>query len=291
MSTKDPRKGTHYQVTNTGNFLLVGSQRSGTNFMREVLNTNPHTVTHGEVLWPYPLGNVWHNYLRTLTTRQVPAVRDGDCTGLVDDYFVHLNDDTLRGYPDKRDHLAMVGVDIKYNQLSFIRPLIQDLGAKPFMIDYVRERDLPIIHMMRRNIVQQALSLTISQLRNVYHNYRGQRFEDRLEINPDRVVGLSRWLRKSRDDFVAVSDGVRVHDVYYEDIADACKAAGDAGDIGGDDVVKQMAEFLQIPSQFSNPTTIKKVINRPYSEILSNFKAVVKAIKASPFAEFAATIN
>ena len=83
MSNTDPREGTHYQLGNEGLFALIGSQRSGTNFFREVMNTNPRTVVHGEIMWPYPLPNVWHNYVRTTAWRAIPPILTNDAAALV----------------------------------------------------------------------------------------------------------------------------------------------------------------------------------------------------------------
>jgi len=52
--------GTHHQVEGATFFALIGSQRCGSNFMRELLGTNPQTIVHGEIFMPFPLPNCWH---------------------------------------------------------------------------------------------------------------------------------------------------------------------------------------------------------------------------------------
>ena len=69
MTTSQTPFGSNYQVDGTNFFILVGSQRSGTNFLRELLNTNDQTVVQGEVLMPYPHPAQWPNYLRTMVRR------------------------------------------------------------------------------------------------------------------------------------------------------------------------------------------------------------------------------
>lgn len=291
MSTSDPRAGTHYQVGNTGYFALIGSQRSGSNFFREVVCTNTTAVVHGEMLWPYPLHNVWHNFLKTVAGSAPPPIFDHDATKLVDDYFVYLGEDTRRGHPHKAADLRCIGVDLKYNQLRYISPLIWDLVKRPFLFDYFKNRRVPIVHMLRRNIIQQALSLLIAQNRNVYHNYGGKKFEGKLELAPDQVVGRAFWLSNEINKFREHSKDLNVLEVYYEDVAEACAQADAEGRIDtGCAVMAQIADFIGVPNQFSNPSTISRVINRPYAEIISNHKAVVKAIKDSQFGEFAPTV-
>ena len=88
-----------------------------------------------------------------------------------------------------------------------------------------------------------------------------------------------------------MSANLSVLEVTYEDVADSCRSPGADGDISAHSCMKEIADFLQITLNFDNPTTIKKVINKPYKEILSNFKQVVSALKNSAFAEFAGTLE
>ena len=291
MSRPAPKKGTHYQLSGTGCFVLVGSQRSGTNFFREVLNTNPQAAVHGEVLWPYPAANVWHNYIRTAAVAPYPPKDPREAGTLIDDYLVYLVDDTRRSWTSKGDTLGMVGVDIKYNQLRYIAPLTWGLSEKPFLLRYLGDRNIPIVHMIRENIVKQALSLTIAEARNVYHNYAGETFDTKLEITPKRLLQFCNWVYDERNEFDKLSSECSMLTVTYEAVAAACAAPGADGSLAGHQVMRDLSDFLGIENAFRNPTSIKKVINRPYSEILTNYKQIVKALKGTKFERFAADIQ
>jgi LPS sulfotransferase NodH len=288
--TNDPRDGSNYQVGPTKYFVLAGSQRSGSNFFREVMCTNPVTAVHGEILWPYPLPNVWHNYLRTVAPSINPPVFDADAIRLLDDYFVHLTEETKRGHPHLRDQLGCVGVDIKYNQLRFIAPLIRDLTQGPFLFDYLKKRDIPVVHIRRENLLHQALSLLIAQKRDVYHNYGAKKFEGALELDPYVVVSRMGWLAGEIHAFQAQAKKVRLLDISYESVASACESVEPGEPIQGNEQMAKIAEFLSIPNEFRSPTTISRVVNRPYREILQNYKAIVKAVKKSEYAEYADSI-
>jgi LPS sulfotransferase NodH len=204
---------------------------------------------------------------------------------------VHLDDDTKRGYPDKAKDLAMVGVDIKYNQLRFIAPLIQDLMEAPFLLRYCHNRRVRIVHMYRRNVLHQALSLAIADHRNVYHNYQGRKFEGQVTIPAKKVTESCYWIREQRDLFRQLSKDLTVLEVAYEDVAQACESAGSGKPLAQKSaVMQQIADFLQLPNKFTSPTSIAKVINRPFKEILANHAEVLAAVKRSEFAEFATTM-
>lgn len=282
---------TRFQMGPAGFFVLVGSQRSGTNFVREVLNTHPKLHVHGEVMWPSPHPAVWHNFLRTCSYRSQPAVLDADANQLLDDYLVHLSEDTRRGNPMKADSLSMIGVDIKYNQMRTAGPLIQDLNAPPFLFGYLRDRRIPLLHVFRRNLLHQALSLVIAESRGIYHNYGGRSFEGDLFVEPSRVVERCYWIAEQRALFRQMSSGTELHDLAYEDLADLCDASEmDVPLDGGSAVVVGLSKFLGVDPDFRRPKSISKVINRPFRKILSNYEALKRAILVSEFHQFEGSI-
>lgn len=291
MTSSDPRDGSHHQVEGVTYFALVGSQRCGTNFLRELMNTNQQTVVHGEILMPYPLPNCWHNYVRTMVNRAMPPVYAKDAIDLVDDYLVYLREDVKRGYPGKLGVLSAVGLDIKYNQLRFIAPLIRDLEQKPFLVDYFWRRNLPIVHLIRRNTIHQALSLAIAAARNVYHNYGGKKFSGKVTLDPDELIRHAQWVAREVEVFRKLAGGLNYLEVFYEDVADDCAGADESGRIRPDSkIMGKIASFLSVPNEFQAPATISKVINRPYSEILENHADVVAAIRKSEFKKLADTV-
>ena len=282
---------TRFQMGPAGFFVLIGSQRSGTNFVREVLNTHPNVHVHGEVMWPSPHPAVWHNFLRACSYRAQPAVLDADASQLLDDYLVHLSEDTRRGNPMKADSLSMIGIDIKYNQMRTAGPLIQDLNAPPFLFGYLRDRRIPLLHVFRSNLLHQALSMVIAEARGVYHNYEGRAFEGSLFVEPSRVVELCYWIAEQRALFRQMSSGSEVHDLAYEDLAEICDQHSSEERLdASSEVVAGLSGFLAVDADFRRPKSISKVLNRPFQQILSNYEALKRAILVSEFHQFEGSI-
>lgn len=291
MSSLDSKIGTHHQVEGVTHFALVGSQRSGTNFLRELLNTNPPTVVHGEVMLPYPLPITWHNFLRNMAGPRVPPVTKEDAIALVDEYLVFSVADTRRGYVGKSGELKAIGFDIKYNQLRFIAPVLWDLRDPPFLFEYMRLRNVPVLHMQRRNALHQALSITIAEARGVYHNYGRKVDSSRVAIDPDRLLGNLQWVVEEAASFRALAHGLDVLDVYYEDLVEECNAALPDGRLRVESrLMDRIRQFLGVYNSFSRPTSLQKVIDRPYAEVLENYEAVLTAVRKSPFEQLAASI-
>ncbi len=291
MTSIDPRLGSHHQVEGTNFFLLVGSQRSGTNFFRELLNTNDQTVVHGEVLLPYPHPAQWPNYLRTMVSRAQPPISTADGIALVDDYLVFLREDTRRGWPSKASALRAVGVDIKYNQLRFIAPVLRDLREGPFLLEYVRTRGIPIVHMVRANVMHQALSIAIAERRNVYHNYSGRAANGQVELHVDTLLSYAQWAQEETEIFRRLTAGMSTLEVCYEDLAEECRQAGPDGRLRIESpLLDGLRKFLGVVNDWKRPTSLAKVVDRPYAELVANHKEVVEAVNNSPFAKFAASI-
>lgn len=291
MSNLESKIGTHHQVEGVGHFVLIGSQRSGTNFLRELLNTNPPTVVHGEVLLPYPLPITWHNFVRNMAGPRVPPVTKADAVELLDEYLVFSVADTRRGYVGKAGEIKAIGFDIKYNQLRFISPVLWDLRDPPFLIEYMRLRGIPVLHMQRRNALHQALSIAIAERRGVYHNYGRTVETAKVAIDPDRLMAHLQWIVEEAASFRALAEGIDVLDVYYEDLVEECNAALPDGKLRIESrLMDRIRKFLGVYNSFSRPASLKKVIDRPYSEVLENYSAVLEAIRRSPFEQLAASI-
>ncbi|MBM3960824.1 MAG: sulfotransferase [Planctomycetes bacterium] len=293
MLTLPIRSLQNYQVEETRFFVLVGSQRSGTNFCREVLNTSFQTFVHGEILLPYPTPSTWHNFVRTMVSRALPPVLPQDAAELVDDYLIFIRDDTRRAVPSKATNLKALGFDIKYNQLSFIKPVLWDLRDGPFLIDYLRARNIPILHMIRRNMLHQVLSIQIAAKRNTYHSYTGGGGGARTKVTlaADELLGGLEWIDNEVTHFRRLTAGMQVLDVAYEDLVSACDKADPSGWLDPfNELLDGVRKTLGIENAFFRPTTLKKVIDRPYREIVANHAEIVAAVAQSKFARFAETM-
>ncbi len=280
------------QLDGSSIFLLVGSQRCGSNLVREVLSTNPHMVVHGEVLYPYPLPNSFHTFVRTLIYRQMPPLYDEDAMGVLDDYLVFLREDGKRSYPAKAGSIRAVGIDVKYNQLRFVTPVHHDLGRRPLLLDYCASRSIPIVHLVRTNVLQQALSIAIAEVTGAFHRFgAGAGRRGPVPIDGSRLLESARWIESETAAFRSMTAGIRVHELSYERIVSAC-AKVEPGDAFGPSarVLTDIATSLGVEFGFTHPTSIKKVIDRPYREIVSNYDELVASVRGSEFEPFLAAI-
>src|SRR6476660_6255059 len=126
-------------------FAVISCQRSGTQILRDVLNSNSHIGLLAEPFSRYHRSVYWHNYVHTLSEELYPPQYATDAMLLLDQYMDKIREE-FRENKDKegcggsKPDLRTVGLDVKYNQLKGISPEIIDLRAQPLLLDYFRSR-------------------------------------------------------------------------------------------------------------------------------------------------------
>lgn len=276
-----------------GAFAVVAAQRSGTHLLREVINSNPRVALLAEPFSRYPQSVYWNNYVRTLPESQFPPGVPAEAMPQIDDYFelIHRDvdeHDDWYGGPKLPDRL--VGLDVKYNQLRCVRPLYDDLRSRPVLIEYFAARRTPIVHLVRKNLVHAALSIIISNRREVWQLYEGPEVQGAFNIPLAELFESMQWVVAERKEFLRLSTDLRIHTCTYEDLVAEIANVDAEGQIREGSVLGGIAKFLGVEPKFRFHARIKKVLNRPYSELIDNYKDVVTAVRKSEFSEFAKTL-
>ena len=102
---------------------MIGAQRTGTNILREILNTNEQIAMLGEVLSPSPAPAHWDNFCRTLANGSIPPATSARPNRCWIEYFEFV-EYRIRNHweGNKKNCSRAIGIDIKYNQLRRIAP-------------------------------------------------------------------------------------------------------------------------------------------------------------------------
>ena len=125
--------GTSLRDSGVALFVVIGAQRTGTNILREILNTNEQIAMLGEVLSPSPAPAHWDNFRRRLPLHSVLPATPGEAESLLDEYFEFVQYRIRNHWAgNKKNRSRAFGVDIKYNQLTNIAPANWNSAASPF---------------------------------------------------------------------------------------------------------------------------------------------------------------
>ena len=77
----------------------------------------------------------------------------------------------------------------------------------------------------------------------------------------------------------------------YEDLIDDLARVDGAGNFPADTkVLRQIAAFLGVTNRFHYNGYLRKVINKPYAELIENLDELIEGLARSEFAEFAPSL-
>jgi hypothetical protein len=274
-------------------FAVIACQRNGTHLLRHILNSSPAIAVLGETLSHAEYFMCWHNFVRNLPDGYYPPHSRTQAMMLVDHYLHEIERDVARNsdcYGGQKPRLKWVGLDIKYEHIRCVEPLYSDLRSRPFLFDYFRDRRVRIVHLVRRNVVQTAISVAIANERRVWHNYDGSALPGRYRISPAELLKYIEWITGERAEFLRLSQDLEMHTCFYEDLVEDMACVDGTGFFREDSTLSEIARFLNVTNRFRLGPGMSKVINRPYSEILENYDELVCAIKGSPYSEWADTL-
>lgn len=274
-------------------FVVIGAQRTGTNLLREILNTNEQVAMLGEILSSSPAPAHWENFMRGQPPDSFPPAGPAEAEALLDRYFqfvlYRIRSDWMGG---DKSRCRAIGVDVKYNQLRQLAPIHWSAAAPPFFLSYLKARGATLIHTTRRNVIHCAISAMIAGQRNFWHNYEGAVIDRRYFVDAERCLQYAQAIVSNRDAFLAGTRDCKVTECCYEDLAAEIAGVPAGGDIPqGPGPLQDIARALKVAFQFRYSGQLRKAINVPYSQVLLNQEALSLALKESEFSAFAASLE
>jgi LPS sulfotransferase NodH len=273
-------------------FVVIGARRTGTNILREVLNSNPHIAMLGEVFTPSPAPAHWENFLAVRPDCRFPPSDSTEAVSLMDEYFKYV-ESRIRNHWDRNVKAASraLGFDVKYDQLWQVSAGGPVRADAPFLLDYLKRNRILLIHTVRKNVIKCSISEIIAQQRNLWHNYGATRIDRSYAIDPGDCLGRARLIVRSQHEFETWSRGCRVIKAEYEDLAGAIARARD-GQIAEDALpFKDIAQSLRVTASFSYDGRLRRAIDVPYSRLVSTFAELRRAVADSEFSQFASSLE
>jgi hypothetical protein len=273
---------------------IVACQRSGTHLLREILNSNPQIAVVAEPLSRISGYDSWFRFLSGMPRERALPIESPDAVQLFDEYMqwlrLHIRLEPER-YGGEKKGPTVVGLDVKYNQIKCVNPAFMDLRLQPLLLYYFQRRRFLIIHLVRRNLLHQAISILVANARNVYGNDDHSKLNGQYTLPIEELIAYLYWVREERAAFEKLSQDLPVSVIAYEDVVEDVRNVDAEGMFRNASVaIGRVANLLEIPNRFSYCQCRPKVINRPYREVIANYDEVVKAVETSEFSRFAESI-
>jgi hypothetical protein len=186
--------------------LLLAQQRSGTHLLRSILGRTRRIAALSEICNATAAvadenERSFFKFRRThlLDSRNSPYPTSENQQNVINQYFKYL----LSLYPNH----DFVLCDVKYSHVHNFNMFNWDLSEPPFLLRYARKNQIKILHLVRENIFQTALSSLYAAQSGVWRASRPDQVK-RISITVDREV-LGRRINEISKAVVSFDDWLR----------------------------------------------------------------------------------
>ena len=247
-----------HRGTDYSKFVIVGAARTGSTLLVDLLNAHSQVLAFGELFrTPEEIG--WD--VRPFITYQSPRVIDLYRA----DPVAFLERSVFRRWPA---NYAAVGFKLFYYHAR--QP------PQSAVWDHLaRDRSIRILHIKRRNLLAQYLSLLIAHKTDVWSTTRSPANPPepiRIDVEACRKHFLD--VRRSEDECADFFEYHTIRNVYYESLArnDACEMQG-------------IADFLGVRQEPIGSALVRQ--NKgPVSQTITNYDELKRAFADTRWQEF-----
>lgn len=237
-------------------FVIVSRARSGTNFLRGLLNTHSQVIAFGE-LFAQADAIGWQIAGYGQTAKQL-ALFQRDPVGFLQAYV-------YRKYPRR---IAAVGFKIFYYHPA-------NDGWKPVWQYFRDQDDLRVIHVKRRNILATHLSLRRARQTGQWENRSHAREEcPKVMLSYEECLDVFQKTRHWEQTTDAMFDPAKKIEVAYEDLS---------ADYMGE--MARIQRFLGVDDEAVQPSHFKQN-TQPLSDAIENYIDLKARFAGTPWQVF-----
>jgi len=248
--------------------LLLANERSGTHFLRSLLNKVPTiAAAHGEIAnaaWDgnrtSPLSFFRFREQASIADRRffypTPLVQ----RELLDNYFSHV----VLLHPGNQS----IVLDVKYSHVHNFNAFWWDVNSRPLLLQYAFERNFRIIHLIRKKPYQTVVSDFYAMASGVWQTKSKDELPS-LRVNIDRRKLQERTIQlvKSIAAFRRWLQGCRVATIEYEGLTGNTNRT-----------LAQLQKFLGLDNPIP-PHSDQLRTTPPYEEAIENFPEIADLIE------------
>jgi LPS sulfotransferase NodH len=235
-------------------FVAIGIARTGSTLLTDLLNLHPQAIAYGE-LFRRPTEIGWD-------IRPFSSWRSERVLALYRSASVDFLDQVIfRSYPRA---IAAVGFKLFYYHAE----------APPFRAVWPRlesDRSIHVIHLRRRNILAQLLSLKVAERTQVWSSTRAPRGRaEPIALDPEECARHFAWVRGLEEDCARRFEDHPLLDLDYEDLlADQ------------DRRMVEVQRFLGLAPVTGLVPNLKRQRSVPISEAIANYDALARHFRGT----------
>lgn len=238
--------------------FFMGGVRSGTTVFRRMLASHPKILDQGEIFNSHnPHG--YFKFLREEILRDPEMVFPENVMKVWEAYLPTISGGERIGL-----------IDVKYEHLTLLADPWQHPYTTPPIVRFLKRYKLKVIHLRRQHFHSVISNMVATQTGN-YHHW----VKDGDKKAETQVVTLQRQAVLN-----AMRSRKRVADMLDNTLPEGCKLTLDYESVfDGEgnflpEVCEQVSTFLGLPNLFNREPALKKVIDKPLSQVISNFSEI-----------------
>lgn len=261
---------------NYSKYIILTTNRTGSNYLRSFLMTSPNIVCFGEL---FNQERVLFNYpgFPDERDKNILAVRNFDSTKFAENFI----------YRNYHDNIKAVGFKMMYHN--------QSEGNDVW--NYLRElKGLKVIHLRRKNLLDSLISLKLAEKTNIWsvidedfaRKAALNDLEDAipvkmltsndenttLEIDYNLCNNYFDSVTKYASHYSRYFSKTQVEEVFYEDLQSNPRG-----------IIDRVFDFIEIERKECY-SPMKKVNNRSASEVISNYNELKDKFKGTQWSHF-----
>jgi len=240
-------------------FIILGTARSGSNFLRGLLNSHTQIVAFGELFRSHDsIGWELPPYDTYLQSRRLISLMHSNPGGF-------LEKKVFTRFPR---HIAAVGFKIFYYHA-------QD-DSRTGVWAYLRDRkDLRIIHLKRHNTLRVIISLKKAFVTNRWTNTTGiEEGSPVLPLDYEECLEAFTWAQETKRRYDTYFKDSNKLDVCYETLSSHYERE-----------MKRVQEFLGTDFEAVKPATFRQA-HQPLSQTISNYWELKERFTGTPWEVF-----
>jgi LPS sulfotransferase NodH len=264
-----------------GVVIMLARQRSGTNALRDVLQSHPDIFCTPEVFHERPSPDAYleveTNFWNFLEEHPAGTVRRSQSLETQREIFVDYMG-FLRSFTDKR----YVVVDVKYNSTHHLDGPWRGVAEQPSMFVFMKRSNLRTLNLTRLNYLRYYLSWYKAQATRAWAASAdsGTAHRDqRVRLEPERVLWALELCR-AEDEVVgrSLSGYSRYKSLDYDDLFPVMAAPPSAQALGW------IAEWLGVAATFAelHPQYRKQAV-LGLRETIENYDEIASALQGTRF--------
>ena len=249
----------------------LARQRSGANFLGGLLASASGGTVLGEILEPpdsKPMHRSFWKWLQSEPARQSSFADPLNRHDILDDYL-----------SDASQHAdgSMQIVDIKYNSCHHFERIWSYGGRATGLVEFANKRSLPLVHLVRTNLLAQLVSLKRAEKTGSFHHWAGDPADKNVWEPVELPLG---WTIRRLRDMIAesgrvssdISEAKRFIEIKYEDLI---------GDIDTQrTAIGEIGEALDLDLDLTlMKASTRKIGSGSLKDDLSNYSEIVDAVR------------